>query len=150
MSCARQLREMVEPRLGLVSPEMAIWRARPPSDWGGETLDLDLEQELSDLSGIKNVQTLLIILLGLGLIFPAWSLAIAWLYDDLESLLNRARSVCCPADVGSLVLLHHVLQHQHVALSGQRLGGTEQRDTVSGGLQSHLSQLTLDICPRRG
>ena len=54
MSCALQVREMVEPRLGLVSPEMAIWRARPPSDWGGETLDLDLdlEQEFSDLSSI--------------------------------------------------------------------------------------------------
>ena len=53
MSCALQVREMVEPRLGLVSPEMAIWRARPPSDWGGETLDLALEQEFSDLSSIR-------------------------------------------------------------------------------------------------
>ena len=52
MSCALQVREMVEPRLGLFSPEMAIWRARPPSDWGGD-LALDLEQEFSDLLSIR-------------------------------------------------------------------------------------------------
>ena len=56
MSCALQVRATVEPRLGVLSPEMSIWRARPPSvsgslfDRGGETLDL--EEDLSDLASI--------------------------------------------------------------------------------------------------